>query len=188
MMDPKDVQALIDAPPQAAPTRNINPDVHAGPAAQRPYAALEDNLAFRGGYGSFEEMRAAGADIERDGRTGDWYRTKAKPTGNTALASDGKTLMIEHIEERRPVALTMEQAKAAGADFWDGFTWVLRGMKREKEYAQNLGSAAAASTWVAAGPAPVVPQPSPTGALRPLPADADVAKADAPKAPKKDGA
>jgi hypothetical protein len=185
MMDPKDVQALIDAPPQAAPTRNINLDVHAGYAAQRPYAALEDNLAFRSGYASFEEMRAAGADIERDAATGDWYRVKARPTGQSALADDGKTLMVEHVEDRRPVALTLAQAKAAQADFWDGFTWVLRGLKREKEYAANLGTQGGAPTkWVAAGPAPVLPQPSPTGALQPLPADADVVKAEAPKAPR----
>lgn len=187
MVDPKDVQALIDAPPQAAPTRNINYDVHVGQSAQRPYAALEDTLAFRSGYASFEEMRAAGADIKQNGR-GDWVRVVDKPTGNTALGDDGKTLMAEYVDEERPVALTLAQAKAGPADFWDGFTWVRNGLKREREYGPNLGNNAARGKWVAQGPAPVAPQPSPAGALQPLPADADVVKADAPKAaPKKEG-
>lgn len=191
MMTPDEIQKAVDAPPRQAATRNINTDVHIGHAAQRPYAALEDNLAFRQGYQSFAEMQAAGADIQQDA-SGDWFRVKAKPTGNTALSSDGKTLMTEHIEERRPVALSLALAKAGHADFWDGYTWVLGGLKREKEYAANLGTAGVGQgTWVPIGPAPVLPQPSPAGTLQPLPSDAVVTRAapadDGAKSPKKEG-
>lgn len=129
----------IDQPPGEADHRNINQDVHSGGHPQRPYARLEDDLArARGGqFVRFEDLpKEAGAKM--DPQTLDWYREIKVHTGEQRLV-DGVLHNVVRIV-RRPIAQTLAEAKAAGADFWAGTTWIRRGVKPEAEHAVNRGA------------------------------------------------
>lgn len=137
------VQALLEAPPGKS-VRNINYDTHQGEAPQRPYARLEDRMGqFNSGWQSYDALKAALAGAPGDGndiyQRGDglWVREIWVHTGEQTFAANGD---VENVQESRErgVALSMEQARAASAggfetDYWNGFTWLRRGRKPEKD-------------------------------------------------------
>jgi hypothetical protein len=166
MLDEKDLAAALEEAPESAPTRNINYDVHAGYAAQRPYAHLEDRMGRTRGYRTFEEMRAAGADIEKDERTGDWVRVTERIV-DTRVLPDGRR-QVATANVTRPVALTVEEARAIRGDTWDAGMqgWIRNGLKQEKEYPENVGVVAGQKViWKDAETGAVVAQ-STTGAAK----------------------
>lgn len=172
MLDSKELQELTNQAPEAAPTRNINRDVHMGYAAQRPYAALEDRMGGNRAYRTFEEMAKAGADMEQDDRTGDWVRVVSRILDRRVLP-DGRVQVAEGAVTRR-VALSLEEARAIEGDYWNGWSWVRNGLKVEKEYPENVGVVGTTQlVWKdveepqpAAEPpkAPAPPTPTPTPA------------------------
>lgn len=149
------MRALSDtqAPPPPH-VRNINLDTHVGHAPNRPYALIEDQLARTGnGWRSYDELKAAlkGAG-DKPGNTlqvdefGDHYRMV--PDGN---AEPERRMVNGRLELGRPlarryVALTQQQAQAASqsgreTDFWNGGTWMRRGIKPELDVAVMLAQA-----------------------------------------------
>jgi hypothetical protein len=152
------IQEELEGPAPAPPVRNINHDVHEGYGVQRPHARLEDRMARTvGGWSSYEHLQSAlealppgtGNELFRDEADGSWYRKVPRATGRT-FVHKGK-LVAEYVTERRNVALTQEAARAATqatttggpqTDYFNGFTWLRRGMKPEKD--GNVVGAAAA--------------------------------------------
>lgn len=143
------LQEALEAPAPRA-TRNINVDVHVGHAPQRPYAAVEDALgAVVKGYRGFAQLKAAlpdgpGNEIRQD-KDGSWYREVLVSRGPEALVERDGELMVAHRKQRRGVSLSVEDARAATQasnaggssleyDAWNGFTWVRRGVKPERDF------------------------------------------------------
>lgn len=138
-----EIQALMESPPPPH-VRNINYDTHQGEYPQRPYARLEDRMGqFTTGWLSFEALQAALAQAPGEGNTiyqrpdGLWVREVWAHTGEQTYGKDGE---LEHVQESRErgVALSAQQARAASAggfetDYWNGFTWLRRGRKPEKD-------------------------------------------------------
>lgn len=80
------------------------------------------------GYMSYDEIPAE-AGVYRNA-AGDWVRRVMVSTGNTAEI-DG-TLHVQKVPEERPVALTLDMAKASRADFYSpGLGWIREGRKPE---------------------------------------------------------
>lgn len=122
-----------------APRRNINVDVHMGAAAQRPFAALEDFLAFKSRWGSYEEMQSAEKASLGDAATmekldnGAWVRyVEEHVPGGVVLGADGNAYERKR-RVARQVALSNDEAHQRRADYFDGSSWVRNGEKREKE-------------------------------------------------------
>lgn len=70
-------------------------------------------------------------------RGGRLVREALQPRGRS---QDGLSIVYHKIE--RPVALTIEQARSEGSDYYDPNreTWVRGGLKPEREAPENLGS------------------------------------------------
>lgn len=144
----KDTEATIasllaeaELPSGPAAVRNINVDVHAGGFAQRPYARLEDDLARAAGGQAvrFEDLPPE-AHAVKDPVTGEWRREIRVHTGEQRL-KDGVLYNVVR-PQLRPIAATLEDAKARQADFWAGSTWIRRGVKPEADHPVNQGLAA----------------------------------------------
>ena len=118
-------------------------------------AQVEQPVARTASWASFEAMKKAGAPIEQDPATFDWYRTVQKHTGASEIHSG--ELVHELVSERRSVALSLIAARQTRSDYWNGSSWVRNGVKNEVEARENLGAAATrasgATTWVKASPA-----------------------------------
>jgi hypothetical protein len=154
-----ELQEAMESPPPPH-VRNINYDTHQGPAPQRPYARYEDQMGrISSGYASIEALQAAlaalpdadapGNQLSQDA-AGDWIRKVPEHQGPDAwVIRDG----AKHYEKRprsRYVSLTAEGAKAASAagretDFFNGFTWMRRGVKPEKDMIVAGAAASAAA-------------------------------------------
>lgn len=133
--------------PVPASTRQINADTHLGSALQRPYATAEDQLvALRGGgFGSFEELKAAlagrkgtGNDIEQ-GPDGLWFRL-VPVVEERELDDRGRTVAVMMRDAKRYVALSRADAKrmtetGLEADAFEAGTWWRRGQKPERDFA-----------------------------------------------------
>lgn len=150
--DLEEILDEADLPPESPGVVNINKNTHVGYSVQRPHAALEDRLARTAGWTSFEQMKAAGAQIKQD-ESGDWYREVPRHTGFSATRG-GK--LYHQVElQRRPVALSIKAAQGARADYWNGVTWVRNGFKPEGEAPENRGTSPgaapeSATQWVEA--------------------------------------
>lgn len=141
MVSKEEIERMVEETPAGdLSVRNINYDVHSGNAPQRPHARIEDLMGNTTGWSSYEEMARAGADIKSDGRGG-WYREVIKHTGGEPQKdANGNVTAYPRTLEKRPVALSVASAKATGADYWAGGTWVRRGLKPESESVENLGT------------------------------------------------
>lgn len=126
------LQDALDAPPEAA-TRNINRDVHQGGFPQRPYHRVEDRLgALTRGYQSYDEIPSEAGVYRND--KGNYVRRVMVSTGDTALV--GGALAVRKVPQERTVALTLDMAKAARADFYQpGLGWIREGRKPERDMA-----------------------------------------------------
>jgi hypothetical protein len=119
--------------------KDINASVSIGNSPQRPYALYESQMqSVRSGWRSFDDLKKIlpeGKENELHAdEFGDHYRLKPRHTGATAI--QGGKLMREVEYVRRYVALTQQTARAMSdtgreTDFWNGFTWMLRGIKPE---------------------------------------------------------
>jgi len=150
-VDPAVLAATADEPwhATAGSTRNINIDVHQGYQAQRPFARVEDLMA-NNGWTSFADLpKEAGVKQDRDGT---WFREINANTGRTRTVNG--VLQHEMHKLRRPVALSLEDAKGSRADYFDGSSWIRNGLKREIDLPENQGNVVAPTDveWVDAGP------------------------------------
>jgi hypothetical protein len=98
----------------------------------------------RARWRSFEEMRdtiaRVGDLIELDERTGDWYRRVQQDVDRRVLP-DGR-VQVGYRTVRRAVALSAAEARQrADCDSHNGWSFVRYGLKVEREYPENLGTA-----------------------------------------------
>lgn len=123
-------------------------------------AQVVADLPYTGVSGSQELERPSIAQLHPEWRSARDLLEAAPPTAGLKRAPDG-TLYREtrvHTGEkvfrdgqlfnvvatvRRPVALSIEEARRTGADYWSpSFGWIRAGRKREQEHPANMGDRA----------------------------------------------
>lgn len=109
---------------------------HVGNHPQNPNP-LEVKIARSTGvWSSFKDLpREAGVMQRADGT---WYRLVQRHSGASRIHNG--VLQFEIVYDERKVALSLDQAKAAGADYWNGRTWIRNGTKPEAEAPENSGA------------------------------------------------
>ncbi len=157
-------EAYWDESPTEAPRVAMAPPGLPG-APLSPYVQIESlaRLAMvTRRHASFEALRKslpAGEEIHQNAG-GQWVRTVSRYVKGASRIVNG---VLQHKIEYydRYVALSLEQAQKhsrpeAELDFWNGFTWMRRGVKPEKDFATMLNNQATGATdteWVDAGDA-----------------------------------
>jgi hypothetical protein len=139
-----EIAAVLESPAFFSGGRQINQDVHSGghPQAAHERISLDLARAARGAVTRFEDIPKE-AGVEQDPNTGDWYRVVRAHTGEQRLV-DGVLHNVVR-RQRRPIAQTLQDARAANADYWAGSTWIRRGVKPEAEHPANVGAASDAT-------------------------------------------
>lgn len=139
--DPADAQALAEERfsneqvAVIAAAHDINARTHVGHYPQRPDYRLGDTRT----ADSYEALKASlpeeAGTIEPDGQ-GNWVRFVPVRVGQER---DQHGVVYDLVEDTpRFVALSQEMARAASADgretdWWNGYTWMRRGYKPEKD-------------------------------------------------------